>query len=57
MGTVHVEISDELEMKFRQLILQKFGTKKGALTMAIEEAIKLWVEKESKILPTREPEG
>jgi hypothetical protein len=48
MGKIYVEIDDAVELKFRELILQKYGVRKGALTLAIEEAIKMWIDAESK---------
>jgi len=40
-----VEIDDELEMKFRIVVLKVKGKKRGALSEAVEEAIRLWLEK------------
>lgn len=48
MGKIFAEIDDQLELKFRELILKKFGARKGALETAVEEAIRLWIERESK---------
>jgi len=45
MGIIHVRIDDELEKKFRKKVLDVYGSKKGALAKAVEEAIKLWLEK------------
>jgi len=45
MGKIVVEIDDKLEKEFRHLILDVYGTRRGALTKAVEEAIKLWIEK------------
>lgn len=45
MGVLNVEIDDELEKKFRVKVLERKGSKKGALTEAVEEALKLWIEK------------
>jgi len=41
-----VDIDDELGKAFRKKILDRFGTKKGALRKAVEEAIKIWMEKQ-----------
>jgi len=48
MGKLYVEISDELAKIFRMLAIQKFGTIKGSLSMAAEEAITEWVTTEWK---------
>lgn len=43
MGRINVELPDELEKKLRFKTIEKFGGKKGDLTKAIEEAVKMWV--------------
>ena len=45
MGKIVVEINDDLEIEFRHIILDVYGTRRGVLTRAVEEAIKLWIEK------------
>ena len=45
MGILHVRIDDELEMRFRKKVLDVYGVRKGALARAVEEAIRLWLEK------------
>jgi len=45
VGIIHVRIDDELEKRFRKKVLDVYGSKKGALAGAVEEAIKLWLEK------------
>jgi len=44
MGVLNVEINDELEKQFRMKVLERKGAKKGALTEAVEEALRLWIE-------------
>ena len=46
MGRISVEISDELEKKLRFKTIDRFGGKKGDLSRAVEEAVKIWVTKE-----------
>lgn len=36
------EISEETEKKFRQAAMKRFGYRKGAFSLAAEEAIKKW---------------
>lgn len=48
MGKIVIEIDDNLEIQFRHLILDVYGTRRGALTRAVEEAIQLWIEKYKK---------
>ncbi len=43
MGRINVEIPDELEKKLRYKTIQKFGGKKGDLTRAIEDAVRIWL--------------
>lgn len=45
MGWIKIRIPDNIENEFRQIAMKKFGYKKGALTKAIEEAIKDFVKK------------
>jgi len=45
MGYLFVKVSDEVEKEFRRLVLELKGSKKGALSEAVEEAIRLWLEK------------
>ena len=44
MGRLNINIPDELERKFRVKAVESFGGKKGSLSMALEEAIKHWIE-------------
>lgn len=44
MGAIKVILSDELEQKFRDEVYKSKGMKKGNITIAIEEAINLWME-------------
>ncbi len=45
MGVLHVRIDDELEKRFRKKVLDVYGVRKGSLARAVEEAIKLWLER------------
>jgi hypothetical protein len=44
MGKVNLTINDELEREFREVAYREKGMKKGFLTDAIEEAIRVWLE-------------
>jgi len=48
MGTLKVTIPDDLEKKFREEIFKTKGMKKGNISKAVEEAIKLWIEYQRK---------
>ncbi|MEM2888948.1 MAG: hypothetical protein QXR42_05655 [Candidatus Bathyarchaeia archaeon] len=43
---IYVRISSDLEKEFRKKVIDRYGSEKGAIEKAIEEAIKLWLEKE-----------
>jgi metal-responsive CopG/Arc/MetJ family transcriptional regulator len=46
MARIVVDIDDDLNKEFRKVIIDRFGSKKGALKEAIEEAVKLWIQKQ-----------
>jgi len=46
MGRICVDISDEVEKRLRIKAIERFGGKKGDLSRAVEEALKIWVERE-----------
>jgi len=48
MGKINLTISDELETRFREEVFKRLGMKKGNIQIAIEEAIKLWIESGKK---------
>ncbi|MBC8522203.1 MAG: hypothetical protein H8D26_09520 [Methanomicrobia archaeon] len=48
MGIINVKVDDEVEMAFRRGVLEAKGKKKGALGKGIEEAMKIWIEKQKK---------
>ncbi|MGQ4834166.1 MAG: hypothetical protein ACP6IS_09785 [Candidatus Asgardarchaeia archaeon] len=49
MGVLLVRIRDDLEIRFRKAAYNMFGTRKGALSRAIEDAIEHWLNQiESK---------
>jgi len=47
LGKLYVDIDDELELKFR-VELAKRGGKRGDLSLAIAEAIHLWLKANGK---------
>ena len=48
MGRICVDIPDELERRLRLKVVERFGGKKGALSRAVAEAIREWVNKREK---------
>lgn len=47
MGVIYARIDDELEKRFRVEVAKSYGGQRGAISRAIEEAIRLWLEKKS----------
>jgi Ribbon-helix-helix domain len=43
LGRINVDIQDELEKELRLKIVEKFGGKKGDLSITIQEAVKTWI--------------
>ncbi len=55
MGTITINVDDEIEKEFRKLAGEEYKGKKGFLGDAITEAMKNWVgEKEQKEIAVRE---
>ena len=44
MGRIDIVLSDETEKELREEIVKELGMKKGNMSIAIEEAIKMWIE-------------
>ena len=44
MGRLYVILSDQLEKRLRLEIVKRFGGKKGDLSTAIEESVKVWLD-------------
>jgi hypothetical protein len=44
MGAIKVLLPDDLELEFRNEVFKQLGMKKGNLTIAIEEAIRNWID-------------
>jgi hypothetical protein len=47
MGRIDAIIPDELESKLRIEIVKRFGGKKGDLQKAIEEALEMWINRDT----------
>lgn len=45
MGRIDVILPDELEEEFRREVAKELGMKRGNLSLALQESIKLWIEK------------
>lgn len=44
MGNIKVIMPDELEKEFRDEVFKWRGMKKGNITLAIQEAIRMWID-------------
>jgi hypothetical protein len=43
MARLDLNIDDKLDAQFRDMVYKKMGMKRGNLRIAIEEAIKIWL--------------
>ena len=48
LGRIRVRISDDIEKTLKSTAFEKFDGKKGFISLAAEEAFKLWLAKETK---------
>jgi len=48
MGRIDIILPDELEQKFRTEVAKQLGMKRGNLTLAVQEAVKSWIETRRK---------
>jgi hypothetical protein len=44
LGRINVDIKDDLEKQLRLKTVERFGGKKGDLSKAVQEAVKIWIE-------------
>jgi hypothetical protein len=45
MGVLYARINNDLEKEFRIKVASEFGGQRGALSRAIEDAIRLWLDR------------
>lgn len=58
MGTIKFDVPDEVEARFRQWAMKRFGHKRGAIGKAGEEAVSVWVADQDvdlDVRPTQNP--
>ncbi|MHA1380372.1 MAG: hypothetical protein ACTSRG_18560 [Candidatus Helarchaeota archaeon] len=41
--TIRIKLSEEMERKFREIVIKKFGHRKGSLSKAAKSAILQWI--------------
>jgi len=55
MATITLNVTNEINEEFRNVVRTKFGEGKGKLGKAIEEAIKIWIfEQKQKSITQRQ---
>ncbi len=45
MARINMVIDDELDKQFRDEVAKRLGMKKGNIKIAIEEAMRMWIER------------
>jgi hypothetical protein len=48
-GSIRERIDNELDKQFRNEVNKRLGMKKGNIKIAMEEAMKMWIEKDSGV--------
>jgi Ribbon-helix-helix domain len=54
MGKMNIIISDDTEERFRKAVSDSKGMRKGNISIAIEEAINLWIVQQKRNERNRE---
>lgn len=49
MGKMNIVLADKTEERFRKAIADNKGLKKGNISVALEEAIELWIEQQARL--------
>jgi len=44
MGTITINVNDDIEKMFRDTVCETYGKKKGSLGKAITEAMRKWID-------------
>jgi hypothetical protein len=48
LARIDVILDDDLEKKFRDEVFKRYGMKRGNLTEAMQEAVRMWLEARPK---------
>lgn len=49
MGKINISLDDKIEERFRKAVFQSKGMKKGNISIALQEAIDLWIKEQKEI--------
>ncbi|MGA9099841.1 MAG: hypothetical protein WB392_13020 [Methanotrichaceae archaeon] len=47
MGQISLVIDDKLDAEFREAVAKKLGMKKGNIKIALEQALRLWIDQKA----------
>jgi len=45
MGKILLSLDDSTDRKFREIVIRMYGQKKGALSIAGEQALREWIQR------------
>lgn len=48
MARINLVIDDEIDKQFRDEVARRLGMKKGNIKIAIEQAMRLWIEQNNR---------
>ncbi len=48
MGKMNIVLNDKTEEDFRRAVFESMGMKKGNISLALEEAIEIWITQQAK---------
>ena len=48
MGKLTITLPGQTERKFRELVEAKYGKTRGALSIAVKEAVEMWMKEKEK---------
>jgi hypothetical protein len=49
LGKMNIVLGDKTEERFRKAVADNKGMKKGNISVALEEAIELWIEQQARM--------
>jgi hypothetical protein len=49
MGKMNIILGDDIEERFRKAVADNKGMKKGNISLALEEAVELWIEQQARM--------